>query len=88
MLHTLTERQQELYDFIVTSTADNGIQPSYAEMAQHMWVSSPNAIRDMVAILERKGYVQRTGKVRAMKIFLLGIVAAFFHAAIHNLGIA
>lgn len=64
----LTVRQQELYDFIVQQVADTGIQPSYAEMMKHMWVNSPNAVRDMVAILERKGYVQRTGKVRAMKI--------------------
>lgn len=64
----LTCRQKELYDFIVQHVAEQGYQPSYEDMMRHMWVNSPNAVRSMIVVLERKGYVQRTGKARAMKI--------------------
>ena len=64
----LTARQQELYDFIVKHLAETGSQPSQAEMMEHMLVSSQNSIVSMLALMERKGYVQRTGRARSMKI--------------------
>jgi repressor LexA len=64
----LTARQQELYDFIVKCIDDKSIQPTQAEMMEHMLVSSPNSIEGMLASMERKGYVQRTGRARSMKI--------------------
>lgn len=66
--YALTGRQKELYDFIVQHLIDNGCQPSCTEMMEHMSVSSPNSIQSMLASMERKGYVLRTGKARAMKI--------------------
>jgi SOS-response transcriptional repressor LexA len=64
----LTARQRELYDFILTHLAEKGSQPTQAEMMKHMLVSSPNSIEGMLASMERKGYVQRTGRARSMKI--------------------
>lgn len=64
----LTARQQELYDFIIQHVAEKGTQPTQAEMMEHMLVTSPNSIEGMLASMERKGYVQRTGRARSMKI--------------------
>jgi repressor LexA len=64
----LTARQRELFDFIVRHVEVHGSQPSQAEMMCHMLVSSPNSIEGMLASMERKGYVQRTGRARSMKI--------------------
>jgi repressor LexA len=67
-MNALTARQQELYDFILKCIDDKGTQPTRAEMMEHMLVSSPNSIESMLALMERKGYVQRTGRARSMKI--------------------
>jgi repressor LexA len=67
-MNALTARQKELYDFILKCIDDKGIQPTQAEMMEHMLVSSPNAVESMLALMERKGYVQRTGRARSMKI--------------------
>ena len=67
-MNALTARQKELYDFIVQHIAETGSQPSQAEMMDHMSVSSQNSIVSMLALMERKGYVKRTGRARSMKI--------------------
>ena len=67
-MNTLTARQKELYDFIIQHLAETGSQPSQAEMMDHMSVSSQNSIVSMLALMERKGYVKRTGRARSMKI--------------------
>jgi repressor LexA len=67
-MNVLTARQKELYDFIIQHLAETGSQPSQAEMMDHMSVSSQNSIVSMLALMERKGYVQRTGRARSMKI--------------------
>jgi len=67
-MNALTARQKELYDFIIQHLAETGSQPSQAEMMDHMSVSSQNSIVSMLALMERKGYVKRTGRSRAMKI--------------------
>jgi repressor LexA len=55
----LTDRQQQILDFIRDHHAFRGIAPSRAEIQQHFGFASPNAVADHLKALERKGVLQR-----------------------------
>ena len=55
----LTERQQEILDFIREQRATRGITPSRAEIQEHFGFASPNAVREHLQALERKGAIKR-----------------------------
>lgn len=58
MIH-LTERQEEVLEFIVAFIKDNGYSPSIAEIASFMGVNA-NASFEVVSAIEKKGYIKRT----------------------------
>lgn len=65
----LTERQQQVLDFIRRYIGEHGFAPSYEEIRQAMGVASLNAVYDMLAALERKGAIERVaGRSRAIVI--------------------
>jgi len=79
MAKGLTKRQEEILDFIVGLVRDEGFPPTLKEIAGRFGLSSPNAARDHVLALERKGFLKRTGeKSRALSLnpSLRGAVAA------------
>jgi SOS-response transcriptional repressor LexA len=55
----LPVRQRQLLCFIVDHVLDHRVIPSFAEMKQHLQVSSSNGITDHLSALERKGYLTR-----------------------------
>ncbi|MBK8871010.1 MAG: transcriptional repressor LexA [Elusimicrobia bacterium] len=55
---TLTERQKEIYSFIVRQIHKSGIPPTVREIAGHFKVF-PKAIQDHLAALEKKGVLRR-----------------------------
>jgi len=54
----LTERQNEILDFIRETVAASGMPPTVAEIAEAMGVSSTNGIRQHLQALERKGAIE------------------------------
>jgi repressor LexA len=65
----LTRRQEEILDFIVGGVREEGFPPTLKEIAERFGLASPNAARDHVLALERKGFLRRTGeKSRALKL--------------------
>ena len=54
----LTERQKEIYGFIVRQIEKSGIPPTVREIAKHFDVF-PKAVQDHIAALERKGVLRR-----------------------------
>jgi repressor LexA len=65
----LTKRQEEILDFIVGGVRDEGFPPTLKEIAERFGLASPNAARDHVLALERKGFLKRTGvKSRALSL--------------------
>src|SRR5512137_906674 len=69
MAKGLTKRQEEILDFIVGWVRDEGFPPTLKEIAGRFGLASPNAARDHVLALERKGFLKRTGeKSRALCI--------------------
>src|SRR5512134_2422127 len=69
MAKGLTKRQEEILDFIVDRVRDEGFPPTLKEIAERFGLASPNAARDHVLALERKGFLKRTGeKSRALRL--------------------
>ncbi|MEM1008627.1 MAG: transcriptional repressor LexA [Myxococcota bacterium] len=55
----LTQRQQDVFEFIVHTIAQEGYPPTLREIGNHMDIPSTNAINDHLRAIERKGYLKR-----------------------------
>jgi len=63
----LTERQQQILDFIRDRQETTGCTPSTREIQEHFRFSSQNAVMDHLRALERKGALERPpGKARSL----------------------
>jgi repressor LexA len=58
MTEDLTEKQQEILDFIRETIEKTGFPPTRAEIAKAFRYSSPNAAEDHLRTLERKGAIE------------------------------
>jgi len=69
MKNTITERQQEIYEFIRTTIATRGIPPSMRELGAQFAIRSTNGVEGHLAALERSGYITRErGKSRGISL--------------------
>jgi repressor LexA len=67
MAHNLTERQQQLLDFLNEAQRTTGIMPTSREIQHHFGFASQTAAMDLLRALERKGAIHRqAGKARAV----------------------
>jgi len=65
----LTERQQQIFDFILSNINKYGYPPSIPEVQEKFSFKSPNAVQDHLEALERKGYIaRRPHKSRGLEI--------------------
>jgi len=58
MTHTLTPRQQNVYDFIIKTMNELGYPPTRAEIARALGFRSPNAAEEHLRALSRKGVIR------------------------------
>lgn len=58
-METLTERQEEILEFISRFVEKNRIPPSIREIQEHFGFESTNAVADHLAQLEKKGRLRR-----------------------------
>jgi repressor LexA len=75
-----------VFDFLCTHVREHGFPPSYEEIGEAFGFASPNAVTGYMKVLERKGYIRRSDKSRAVEILdpsfrqpgipILGTVAA------------
>lgn len=56
----LTNRQQEVLDFIQTRIMRDGYPPTIREIGEELGIRSTNGVNDHLKALERKGYLNRT----------------------------
>jgi repressor LexA len=69
MAKGLTKRQEEILEFVVERVRDEGFPPTLKEIAAQFRLSSPNAARDHILALERKGFLRRSAeKSRALTL--------------------
>ncbi len=55
----LTERQQEIYDFLRDKIMNRGYGPTVREIGTHFGIRSPNGVMCHLKALERKGLITR-----------------------------
>lgn len=68
-LKPLTNRQQEIFDFILDRIATNGAPPTRVEIADHFGFRSPNAAEDHLKALDKKGHIElRSGTSRGIYV--------------------
>ena len=58
----LTDRQQEVLDYIIDYLSKYDCQPSYKEIGVAMGISNINGVVCHISALEKKGYVKRRAK--------------------------
>jgi repressor LexA len=64
----LSERQQDILDFIV-ETQEQGWTPSVREIGREVGLRSPAAVHKHLKAMETEGYIQRVpGKMRAIEV--------------------
>ena len=64
----LTERQQQILDYITDSINARGFPPTLREIGEHFGIRSTNGVNDHLKALEKKGYLRREDlKSRAMR---------------------
>jgi repressor LexA len=65
----LTERQQEIYEFVVEYVDGHGYPPTVREIGERVGLASPSTVHAHLANLERAGYVRRDPtKPRALEL--------------------
>ncbi len=57
-MQTLTDRQQEILDYLETHVATHGMPPTVTEIATAMGLSSGNGVRGHLQALARKGAIE------------------------------
>ncbi len=67
-METLSHRQQAVYDYICHFQATEGYPPTYQDIAKAFKFSSTATVRTYLEYLEKKGYIERIGKARGIKI--------------------
>ena len=64
----LTERQKQVFDFLVTQTRSNGYPPSIREIGKALGISTLKGVTCHLEALERKGFIERSSSARGIKI--------------------
>ena len=62
-METLTQRRQQILDFIVEHIEDNGYPPTVREIGEHVGLSSSSSVHFHLKALERGGHIQRDGSL-------------------------
>jgi repressor LexA len=77
----LTDRQQQVLDFIAASITERGYPPTLREIGERLGIRSTNGVNDHLKALEKKGYLAREDlKSRALRpIGHIGLGAAQPH---------
>ena len=55
----LTDRQQEIFDFIASNIRSRGAPPTIREIMDKFDINSTNGVRTTLAALEKKGHIRR-----------------------------
>ncbi len=59
MRKKMTDRQQEIYEFIARTIRGKGFPPTIREVMEAFQIASTNGVRTTLAALEKKGYIKR-----------------------------
>lgn len=71
----LSPVEQQVYQFLLDFLAENTFQPSVRDIAERFRIPSTKSVADLLASLERKGYVKRKPG-RSRGVVLIGYAGA------------
>ena len=71
MRAVLTERQNQVFEFLRVYIRTNGKPPTIKEIGTHLGIRSTNGVHKMIVALEKKGYIRRA-RHEARGISLVG----------------
>ena len=65
----LTERQNQVYEFLRDFVRRRGKPPTIKEVGESLGIKSTNGVHKMLVVLEKKGYITRTpNEARGLQI--------------------
>jgi len=64
----LTERQKEILNYVESYIKLNAYPPSIRDIGQYFNISSPRGVAKHLEALEKKGFIERTGVSRGIRI--------------------
>ena len=65
----LTQRQDEIYQFLLDQRDECGVCPTQEEIRQHFGFSSQNSVQEHLRLLEQKGFIKRNPrKARSIQL--------------------
>ena len=65
----LTEREREIYNFILTNIRNEGYAPSVRDICNALDMKSTSTVHTYLARLEQKGFIQKdAGKSRSLRV--------------------
>lgn len=68
-MKTLTTKQQQIYDYIVSFSQEHGYPPSVREIGEHVGLKSPSTVHFHLKGLETAGLITKAeGKTRAITV--------------------
>lgn len=68
-MKSLTDKQSKIYEFIDSCQKKNGYPPTQVEICDYFGFSSPNTVRNHLALIEKKGYIRlNSGKARGIQL--------------------
>lgn len=71
MEQKLTKRQKQIYDILLSYMEDSeGVSPTLPELMELSGISTKKGVASHLSALERKGYIQRTGEARGIRLLL------------------
>ena len=69
MRQELTEREREIYDFILNNIRNEGYAPSVRDICTALNMKSTSTVHTYLARLEQKGFIQKdAGKSRTLRV--------------------
>jgi SOS-response transcriptional repressor LexA len=60
---SLTQRQKEIFDFILEQSQATGVTPTHNQIAAHLNISQPSVAKHLMAI-ERRGWIRRANGLK------------------------
>lgn len=64
----LTERQQQILDYVCNFSEENGWPPSIREIAKYFEMASTNGVFEHLQALEKKGRIWKGGGARQIRV--------------------
>lgn len=71
-MQPLTDRQRQVYDYLLAYVLEHHDQPTYREIAQAMGMAGPSGVVSNICALVTKGWLRQRGPATGGQTFAVG----------------